>query len=75
MKGDIPAPALRLRECAVRVVTHERRLVTHIQGSKAPPPIIIEHRRYDSVMDASRKLGMHRNRIRAMLKTGEAQYV
>ena len=73
MKGDLPTPALRLL-CALPVRTHERAYVTHVQGSKAPPPIIVNHTRYASVMDAARKLGVHRNAVRGMLRSGEAYY-
>ena len=73
MKDDIPTPALRLL-CALPVRTHERRYVAHVQGSKAPPPIIINHRRYDSIMDAARKLELSRGHVRRLLRDGKAQY-
>lgn len=73
MRNDLPAAAVRLMQ-QLPVRTHERRYITHVQGNTAPPPIVINHVRYLSVMDASRKLGRHRNAIRAMLKTGEAYY-
>ena len=73
MKGDLHPCAVRLMQ-SLPVRTHERRLITHVQGSKAPPKIIIDHRTYDSIMDASRKLKRDRNAIRLMLKKGTASY-
>lgn len=73
MRGDLPNAALNLL-CALPVRTHERIYIAHVQGSKAPPPIIINHRRYDSVMEAARQLKRTRGHIRRMLATGKASY-
>ena len=56
------------------VKTHERRIINHVQGSARAPAIIINHRKYENVMDAARKLRKDRNVIRKMLQKGEARY-
>ncbi len=73
MKGDPPAACLRLC-AALPVRTHERTYIRHVQGSKSPPPIVINHRRYESIMDAARTLNKNRSVIRLMLKRGTARY-
>lgn len=73
MRGDLPAAAVRLREC-LPVRTHELRVVDHIQGRKYAPAILINHRKFDNVMDAVRKLKLSRQRVRRMLEKGEAIY-
>ena len=73
MRGDLPPAACRLMQ-SLPVRTHERDYVRHVQGSKAPPKVIINHRTYASVMDAARTLGKDRNVIRRMLKIGTARY-
>ncbi len=73
MRDDIPAAALRL-SCSLPVTTHERTFIRHVQGSKSPPPIVINHRRFESVMDAARTLKKNRSVIRLMLKKGTARY-
>ena len=63
MKGDIPAPALRLMSTAPRVVTHEQRNYASIQGSKNCKPIKIGGRVYKSINDIKQRLRIGTNKI------------
>ena len=73
MKGDLHPAAFRL-STALPTRTHEQRIITHVQGSKSPPHIIIKGVRYPSVLAAARELRKDRSVIRGWLKSGEAHY-
>ena len=74
MRGDIPAAALRL-VCELPVRTHERTFIRHVQGSKAPPPVVVEGAEYPSVAAAARELRKSRGFVRGLLRKGKARYV
>ena len=73
MRGDLPAAALNLL-CALPVRTHERTFVRHVQGSKAPPKIIVNGKIYASVVAAARGLRRSRGYVRQRLKDGRYSY-
>ena len=72
MKGDIPAPALRLMSTAPRVVTHEQRNYSSIQGSKNQKPILIDGVKYSCINDIKNRLRIGTNKIYEWLRDGKA---
>ncbi len=73
MKGDLPEAACRLLSCCT-VRTHERNYIRHVQGSKAPPHVIVRGVEYPSVIAAARAIKKDRSVVRRMLKLGTARY-
>lgn len=73
MKGDLPAPALRLLN-ALPVRTHERApFVRPPQGSKLGRAITIDGVRYASIKDAKKHLRVCSGTVYDWLENGRAK--
>lgn len=89
MKGDVPAPALRLlnalpvhvhraKEPETRYFAVQKRKAAGVKLADhdgQPKPILIRGVRYDSIAEARLKLKQSTQTLHRMVELGEAEYV